>query len=78
MNPIVAIKKRLHRDIAEQSMRARTEIIQRNRSLRKLFSAVASLTRVFRPAQIRCAQIDLSQSDISGRVVRIERDRALE
>src|SRR5207245_4337577 len=74
--PIIVAE--MHRHIAEQGVSARTEIIQCNRFLRELLCALASFTGVLRPAVVRCAHIDLSQSDISGRVVRIDRDRALE
>ena len=68
----------MHRHGAEQRVSVRTQIIQRNRLLRELLRALPGFDGVFRPPRIRCKQIDLSQSDVRRRIVRIERDRALE
>ena len=67
----------MNRHIAEQGVSARTEVIERNRFLRELLVALPSFDGVFRPPHIGCEHIDVAQPDISGGVVRIERDRTL-
>src|ERR1700685_2654087 len=68
----------MHKNLPEQGVCCGTEIVQSSSLSRLALGAFESLAGLRRPAFGHRVEIDISQSDISRRIVRIELDRTLE